>query len=119
MIFILRLRLEHEEFLRQQKEEEDRRIKEQEEFERRQLELQMEEEKRRQETASPQYEGVTLATGNEEFDKDFGILPDSFLIKTSPMPSKILAELEDEVDNKEIKEETTTDNLVVGIVYCF
>ncbi len=117
MNFILRLREEREEILRRQREEEDRIRREQEEFERRQLELQKEEEKKRLENMSPQFEEITLATGNPEFDKEFNIMPDTFLIKTSPLPTKIIAEIDDEMDygKEEKKEEDSVDTLAIQV----
>eukprot|EP00794_Sanderia_malayensis_P004851 gene4851-5488_t len=104
-----RLQEQHEEIMRRkrqeeeqfQRQEQERIRREREEFERRQLELQMEEDRRRLESKSPEFQEITLATGNPEFDKEFNIMPDTFLIKSSPLPSKIIQEIDDELDRED------------------
>ena len=49
---------------------------------------------------SPELQEISLSTGNEEFDKEFGIKGmDTFLIKTSPMPSSFMKDLEEELSH--------------------
>ena len=81
---------------RQRKEEEERKRKE--ELQRKQKEEE-EEKINREKTMSPELQEISLSTGNEEFDKEFGIMGmDTFLIKTSPMPSSFMKDLEDELN---------------------
>ena len=48
---------------------------------------------------SPEFQTISLSTGNEEFDKEFGIKGmDTFMIKTSPMPSQFMRELDEELN---------------------
>ena len=85
-----------------QEEEERKRIAE---LERKQRE---EEEERltREKAMSPELQEISLSTGNEEFDKEFGIKGmDTFLIKTSPMPSSFMKDLEDELNHSLVDEE--------------
>lgn len=83
---------------RKWKEQEERKRKE-EELERRQKEEE-EEKIRRAKAMSPELQEISLSTGNEEFDKEFGIKGmDTFLIKTSPMPSSFMKDLEEELSH--------------------
>lgn len=89
-----RRRWKEQEEERKRKEEEERKEKEEEE------------KSNRQKTLSPELQEISLSTGNEEFDKEFGIKGmDTFLIKTSPMPSSFMKDLEDELNHSIVEEE--------------
>ena len=59
---------------------------------------------------SPELQEISLSTGNEEFDKEFGIQGmETFLIKTSPMPSSFMKDLEDELNHSLVDEDDAED----------
>ena len=104
MILLDRARNEREAANRRRWKEQEEERKRKEEEERKEKEE--EEKSNRQKTLSPELQEISLSTGNEEFDKEFGIKGmDTFLIKTSPMPSSFMKDLEDELNHSIVEEE--------------
>lgn len=134
-LFCHRIRNEREAATRRKyKEEQERKERErkrrEEEERRKELERQ-EEERQRQRAMSPEFQTISLSTGNEEFDKEFGIKGmDTFMIKTSPMPSQFMRELDEELNaskdddddddiRTDLKEDKTDFSLDIPVVCIF
>ena len=73
--------------------------------------MEAEEEAQKNRALSPELQEISLSTGNEEFDKEFGIRGmDTFLIKTSPMPSQFMRELDEELNRSNDPDESRGDD---------